>query len=295
MQISPLKPSTPLLAFQQRVQTTLHNYENLLYEYNKRKPPSTPLVVLPPENGSFVESLLQEHRNNKNRELLISLKGDDTKKTERFQKENIQNRAETSRKEIITHYNSPNFSIEPLTNIENLLNKREIVNYMSFSDDKQKDFTKETPFHIKEFPKETSLHITNLYSKPLKIEDLMNISENPLPNEKSNEKSLLENPNHSFEKLRVEDRLTLRDIGRSLKLHHLITEKALKESTEIKATPIISDQSRTLAHNSIRFQQNPDIIKRLLEDHKITKVLFPFIALKDPFINSFQETTRERV
>ncbi len=289
----------------------MQNYESMLKEYNNKKPQLSSQNSCKEEgSSSYVQKLLIDHRNQKNQARMSSLRhhNEENSKslqtTERFEKENVLNKAETSRNSFMKEnyqeekqYNSPSFTTEtnvkdkeimPLNNVANIVKKEQ--NYMSFSENNQKNFEKkenylnfkenllrnfsEKPLNVVYKENVQPKILTNIYSggnahiSQIKIEDLL---------KESNEKSVKKNTNSiEFEALKVEDRLILRDFGRSVKIHQLITEKQMKENAEISEIPQISQQSKTIANNSIRLQHNPDIIKRLLDDHKISKVFEGF-------------------
>lgn len=118
------------------------------------------------------------------------------------------------------------------------------------------------------------LPVPSIYGQ-LRISDLLQQSETQQKTTKTQTPENLStsaNRQNSFEAMRVEDRLALRDIARSMKIYQMTSEKQTKENQEIKEIPKISDNSRQLAEKSLRIQHNPDIIKRLLEDHKVSQV-----------------------
>ena len=118
------------------------------------------------------------------------------------------------------------------------------------------------------------LPVPSIYGQ-LRISDLLQQSETQQKTMKTQTPENLStsaNRQNSFEAMRVEDRLALRDIARSMKIYQMTSEKQTKENQEIKEIPKISDNSRQLAEKSLRIQHNPDIIKRLLEDHKVSQV-----------------------
>ena len=290
--------------FEKRIKTTLQNYESMIKEYDNKKPEIHPITnnIQQQEGKNFVKKLLEEHRNNKNIARMNSLRQNHDENTKRFENESIFNKAETNRNSFIKEHNpecsSPSFSTsEPLKEKNSLENceipiKKE-TNYVSFSDNHQKSFEKdekpqnlqnikqnlfrnfsERPSHNKENIQPMKA-LTNIYSgvipqkAQLKIEDLMKETSNNSNNNSMN-KSLKKTS--IFDNMKVEDRLTLRDIGRSAKIYQMVSEKQMKENAEFSEIPKISEQSKAIASNSMRVQHNPDIIKRLLEDHKISKV-----------------------
>ena len=309
-----------IFEFEKRIKTTMQNYESMLKEYNNKKPEISSQNSYKEEEGSsYVQKLLNEHRIQKNQARMSSLRhaNEENSKslqaTERFEKENVLNKAETSRNSFMKEnyfeekqYNSPSFTTEnnvkekeimPLNNVANIMKKE--LNYVSFSENNQKNFEKkeekkenyinfkqnlmrnfsEKPLNLAYKENVQPKILTNIYSgvtpqiSQIKIEDLL---------KESNEKSVKKTTNsNEFEALKVEDRLTLRDFGRSVKINQMITEKQMKENAEISEIPKISQQSKFIANNSIRVQHNPDIIKRLLDDHKISKVF------KGGFMNIF--------
>lgn len=118
------------------------------------------------------------------------------------------------------------------------------------------------------------LPVPSIYGQ-LRISDLLQQSETQQKTTKTQTPENLStsaNRQNSFEAMRVEDRLTLRDIARSMKIFQMTSEKQTRENQEIKEIPKISENSRYLAEKSLRRQHNPDIIKRLLEDHKVSQV-----------------------
>jgi len=309
MRVSQEPVSKNLIDFQYRIATTLQNYDHLLREIEKKN--TNPSISEQPlmENNEIVAKMLQEHRKNKSTCLKNALKSEDLK-TERFERDNGFNIGDTSR-----GMKDNNEQI-PFKNISNLSR-----NYMSFSpdncnnnnDNRENKENKKNQEKIKEnLEKSIENQEKNIENQEKNIENPLKIKETiekapktsqssnfqPIPSiygqlrisdllqQSEQDQKTLETLNPSqrkstFETLKVEDRLALHDIARSLKIHSLMSEKQSRETQEIKEIPRISENSRILAEKSLRIQHNPDIIKRLLEDHKVSQV--SFLPLKARF------------
>ena len=153
--------------------------------------------------------------------------------------------------------------------ITNQLNNQKNVENSTFPSKEQKEIQSRNLF----IPSQV-LPVPSIYGQ-LRISDLLQQSETQNKTMKTQTPENLStsaNRQNSFEAMRVEDRLALRDIARSMKIYQMTSEKQTKENQEIKEIPEISDNSRLLAEKSLRLQHNPDIIKRLLEDHKVSQV-----------------------
>lgn len=243
--------SSNLREFEQRIKTTLQNYDLLLQERSKVIQTAAPS---PSTDPNIVQKLLQEHKRSKLQEIGDFPLEQRTERLENGAQQQETNRNNKENAAVCKEYMS--FSEENKPNV------------LGFKENVLKDFTNQTS--LAKNPSSTSSPLLNIYSqKPLKIEDLLKETQrSSLQTEKENRTA------GSFTDLRVEDRLNLLDIGRNLKLFQLNMEKQQRENDEIKETPQISEQSKALALKSLRIQHNPDIIKRLLDDHKSAKVGF---------------------
>lgn len=269
-----------LQEFEKRIKTTLENYGVLLQECNKMKPIHENSASGPPEDNNIVQKLLQEHRFNKNQvNANQPFFNDKSQRTERFERENIFTQQETNRtykdasliedeskkKSLALQYvsfsqNTQENNEDQASFKENIL--KDFTNQKSFLENKRIENTN-SQYNLTDYKQKENIPLTNIYSNPLKIDDLM--KETDVSTQKKENKSMVNG-------LKVEERLILMDIGKNLKLHQMNIEKQKRESAEFKETPEISEQSKALAMKSLRVQHNPDIIKRLLEDHKIAKV-----------------------
>lgn len=240
--------SSNLREFEQRIKTTLQNYDLLLQERSRVIQTQAPS---PSSDPDLVQKLLREHRLTKNHEFPLEIR---TERVENAAQQQETNRNSKENAAVSKEYMS--FSEENQPNV------------LGFKENVLKDFTNQNSASVTKNSNSNSSPLLNIYSqKALKIEDLLKETQrNSLHNDKENKLTT------SFTDLKVEDRLNLLDIGRNLKLFQLNMEKQQRENAEIKETPQISEQSKALALKSLRLQHNPDIIKRLLDDHRTTKV-----------------------
>ncbi|EAS03206.2 hypothetical protein TTHERM_00535420 (macronuclear) [Tetrahymena thermophila SB210] len=66
--------------------------------------------------------------------------------------------------------------------------------------------------------------------------------------------------------LPIEDRLYVKDLSREIKIKNLQNSQQKRLEAELQKVPKISKQSDQIARNSARFQQNPDLVSRLMND-----------------------------
>ncbi|KAL4492041.1 hypothetical protein ABPG72_008462 [Tetrahymena utriculariae] len=66
--------------------------------------------------------------------------------------------------------------------------------------------------------------------------------------------------------LPIEDRLHVKNLSREMRIKNLQDSQQKRLEAELQKVPKISKQSDSIARNSARFQQNPDLVSRLMND-----------------------------